>query len=192
MLEKRAHRFGVLVLALGVSMACAKKPAQTSGTAQSNAALQDEEETRWGEGQRAGNGGAYSTGEDSASSTDGRSTGQPNHGDPRSRSSDAPADPSTRSPESALGNPLDDEMVDAYARAYVEITRIQQRFQQKVKQTQDTEEARQVQAGFQEKMHAAIQEQGISIAQFRAVSAELDQNPALRRRIEEHIEEVYQ
>jgi hypothetical protein len=98
----------------------------------------------------------------------------------------------THSQPSGDGAPeLDEEKLEAFAEAYVQVARIKQRYGAELQNIVNEDQAVQLQNQAATEMTQAIEAQaGISIHEFQEIQAATQVDPALRSRVTNLVEEV--
>ncbi|MBD3620028.1 MAG: DUF4168 domain-containing protein [Chromatiales bacterium] len=83
---------------------------------------------------------------------------------------------------------VDDATLDKFVVAYADIQALQQEFATELEQVESQEEAAALQQETQQKMVEAVQDSGLSVPEYNTVVQALDQDPALREKVESKIE----
>jgi hypothetical protein len=97
----------------------------------------------------------------------------------------------SNSGQSAQGS-YSDEKVAAFARAYVDVAQIQQRYQEAL-QNASGPSAQNVRQQASQDMTSAIEKQpGISVEEFQRLNSTLDTDAELKRRVEAAIQDLIQ
>jgi hypothetical protein len=121
-------------------------------------------------------------------------TTQPDGEVPASPDPATPADPAAgpaapMSPPAAQGAVGDDE-VEAFARAYVDVIAIQNRFASEVQQVEPGSDVSHLQEQAQADVESAVQESGLTVEEFEDIGARAGADPELRARIETAVQEL--
>ncbi|MDX5333475.1 MAG: DUF4168 domain-containing protein [Gammaproteobacteria bacterium] len=103
----------------------------------------------------------------------------------------AMAEPGSQSPagmQQGAAADVDDATLDRFVVAYADIQALQREFATELEQVESQEEAAALQQATQQKMVEAVQESGLSVPEYNTVVQALDQDPALREKVESKIE----
>lgn len=84
---------------------------------------------------------------------------------------------------------FDEQTLDKFASASVELGKIQQEFSQKLEGVQDREKAMTLQREMNEKMVQVVQDKGIDVQTYNAVANQLGADPELKSKIDKMVEE---
>lgn len=93
-------------------------------------------------------------------------------------------------PQSTAAQPADDATVTSFAEAMGEVQVIQQEFSQQLQGVEDNEKARELQMKAQEQMVSAVEASGISVQDYNALASQMDQDPALREKVEKKLQDM--
>lgn len=91
-------------------------------------------------------------------------------------------------PQGAAAQPADDATVTSFAEAMGEVQVIQQKFSEQLQGVEDNEKARELQMKAQGEMVSAVEASGISVQDYNALASRLDQDPALREKVEKKLQ----
>jgi hypothetical protein len=83
-----------------------------------------------------------------------------------------------------------DEEVEAFARAYIAVLSLEERYKSELSAVSSPEEARSIQAEAQQEMQNAIEGEGISVAEFEQIGTKASDDEALRMRIQEQLDDL--
>jgi Spy/CpxP family protein refolding chaperone len=83
---------------------------------------------------------------------------------------------------------VDAAMIENFATAYAEILTLQQEFSQKLQDIKDNDKAQALQQRVQSEMIQVVEDNDLSVQDYNAVVALIQQDPALRERIMEQVE----
>ena len=75
---------------------------------------------------------------------------------------------------------VDDTMVEKFVEAFSEVRQIQIQFSSQLEGVSDQQEAQNLQQQAQQQMIGAVEEAGLSVADYNMVVAAMEQNPQLR------------
>lgn len=81
------------------------------------------------------------------------------------------------------GTGIDDAMVERFAVAYSSILEIQRDFSERLQSVTDNDEAQALQRHVQDEMIRVVEANGLSVQDYNAVVALMQEDPALRERI---------
>ncbi|MDN3516187.1 DUF4168 domain-containing protein [Aquisalimonas lutea] len=84
---------------------------------------------------------------------------------------------------------FDDETLEQFADAYVEVGEVHREYSERLQDTEATEDAQQLQQEANDKMVAAIEANGLEVQEYSAVAAALERDPELREEVVGMIEE---
>ncbi|MFO7983441.1 MAG: DUF4168 domain-containing protein [Desulfuromonadales bacterium] len=84
---------------------------------------------------------------------------------------------------------FDEQTLDNFASASVELGKIQEEFSQKLEGVQDREKAMTLQREMNEKMVQVVQDKGIDVQTYNAVANQLGADPELKKKIDKMVEE---
>lgn len=94
-------------------------------------------------------------------------------------------------PQSAAATqPADDATVTSFAEAMGEVQVIQQKFSEQLQGVEDKDKARELQMKAQEEMVTAVEASGISVQDYNALASRMDQDPALRDKVEKKLQSM--
>ena len=94
-------------------------------------------------------------------------------------------------PQSAVAaQPADDATVTSFAEAMGEVQVIQQKFSEQLQGVEDNDKARELQMKAQEEMVTAVEASGISVQDYNALASRMDQDPALREKVEKKLQSL--
>lgn len=93
-----------------------------------------------------------------------------------------------QSPQGAAAQPADDSTVTSFAEAMGEVQVIQQKFSEQLQGVEDNEKARELQMKAQGEMVSAVEASGISVQDYNALASRMDQDPALREKVEKKLQ----
>lgn len=82
---------------------------------------------------------------------------------------------------------VDAAMIENFATAYEEILTLQQDFSQQLQNIQDNDKAQALQQQVQSEMIQVVEDNDLSVQDYNAVVALIQQDPALRERIMEQV-----
>ena len=92
----------------------------------------------------------------------------------------------------AVSNPaaeqVNTQQVALFIEAFTEVQHLQQRFSEQLENVTSQEEAQALQQQTQQKMVDAVEETGLSVADYNNIVAAMEQDPALRDRILEQVQ----
>jgi hypothetical protein len=91
-------------------------------------------------------------------------------------------------PQGAAAQPADDATVTSFAEAMGEVQVIQQKFSEQLQGVEDNEKARELQMKAQDEMVSAVEASGISVQDYNALASRMDQDPALREKVEKKLQ----
>ncbi|HDP89442.1 MAG TPA: DUF4168 domain-containing protein [Thioalkalivibrio sp.] len=83
---------------------------------------------------------------------------------------------------------VDDATLEKFVVAYADIQELQQEFATELEQVSSQEEAAALQQETQQKMVSAVEESGLSVPEYNNVVQALDQDPALREKVESKLQ----
>jgi Spy/CpxP family protein refolding chaperone len=78
---------------------------------------------------------------------------------------------------------IDNALIEQFAVAYASILEVQREFSQQLEQVTDNDEAQALQRQVQDEMIAVVEANDLSVQDYNAVVALMQQDPALRERI---------
>ncbi|MFP4182446.1 MAG: DUF4168 domain-containing protein [Thiohalospira sp.] len=84
---------------------------------------------------------------------------------------------------------VDDEMLDNFSDAYVEVRDIQSDFADKLGSVEDREKAQEMQREAQEKMVSAVEDSDLSVQEYNQVASQMQNDPDLREKVMERTED---
>jgi len=90
----------------------------------------------------------------------------------------------------AAAQPADDATVTSFAEAMGEVQVIQQKFSEQLQGVEDNDKARELQMKAQEEMVTAVEASGISVQDYNALASRMDQDPALREKVEKKLQSM--
>ena len=90
----------------------------------------------------------------------------------------------------AAAQPADDATVTSFAEAMGEVQVIQQKFSEQLQGVEDNDKARELQMKAQEEMVTAVEASGISVQDYNALARRMDQDPALREKVEKKLQSL--
>lgn len=90
----------------------------------------------------------------------------------------------------AAAQPVDDATVANFAAAMGEVQVIQQKFSEQLQGVEDNDKARELQVKAQEEMVTAVEASGISVQDYNALASQMDQDPALREKVEKKLQSM--
>lgn len=80
---------------------------------------------------------------------------------------------------------VSDTQLEAFSTAMDEVQSVQQEYSQAIQQAENPEEAQTLQADAQEEMRSAVEDTGLTIADYNLIAQQLQSNPELVRRLQE-------
>lgn len=84
---------------------------------------------------------------------------------------------------------FDEQTLEKFASASVELGKIQSEFSQKLKGVQDREKAMQMQQEMNQEMVKVVQDKGIDVQTYNAVANQLTADPELKSKIDKMVEQ---
>jgi hypothetical protein len=103
------------------------------------------------------------------------------------------ANPGLGEPESeASVDGVSDAKVEAFARAYVAVVALEEKYNAQMQAAASPAEAESVQAQAQQEMQQVIEGQGITLVEFEQIGTKAGDDEGLRMRVEEKLMEVQQ
>lgn len=90
----------------------------------------------------------------------------------------------------AAAQPVDDATVAKFAAAMGEVQVVQQKFSEQLQGVEDNDKARELQMKAQEEMVTAVEASGISVQDYNALASRMDQDPALREKVEKKLQSM--
>ncbi|MFV8834494.1 DUF4168 domain-containing protein [Aquisalimonas sp.] len=84
---------------------------------------------------------------------------------------------------------FDDETLERFADAYVEVGEIHREYSERLQGAEQTEDAQQLQQEANDEMVEAIQESGLEVQEYSAVAAALERDPEMREEVVGMIED---
>lgn len=84
---------------------------------------------------------------------------------------------------------FDDESLEQFADAYIDITQIQEDYTQQLEGTEDPDAARDLQQQANDEMVEAIENRGLSVPEYSEIATALDTDPELRDELAAMIQE---
>lgn len=110
--------------------------------------------------------------------------GQPPPGQqPPGQQPPAQQPPGTGVPGAAQPAQINEETIEKFAGAFSEILVIQETFTEKLEAAESNEDAQALQQEAQQEMVEAVQDNGLSVAEYNEVVAMMEQDPQLRERV---------
>lgn len=89
------------------------------------------------------------------------------------------------SPQEGGDSSYSDEEIEAFAKANVRVSQIQQKLNKKLENAEDRSKAQEIQQKFIDRMDEAIAEEGLDYSTYREIAMEANQDPELRSKIQE-------
>lgn len=84
---------------------------------------------------------------------------------------------------------VDDAMLDRFASAYIEIEQIRKDYSGRLQQAKDQEQATELQREAQQEMLEVVRDNDLSVQDYNQVATAMTQQPKVRERVAEKIEE---
>ncbi|ABI56724.1 DUF4168 domain-containing protein [Alkalilimnicola ehrlichii MLHE-1] len=84
---------------------------------------------------------------------------------------------------------FDDQSLEQFADAYIDITEIQEDYTQRLEGTEDPDQARDLQQQANDEMVEAIENRGLSVPEYSEIATALDTDPELRDELAAMIQE---
>ena len=78
---------------------------------------------------------------------------------------------------------MDDQTLDNFSDAYVEVRDIQSDFADKLGSVEDREKAQEMQREAQEEMVSAVEDAGLSVQEYNQVASQMQNDPELREKV---------
>lgn len=91
--------------------------------------------------------------------------------------------PGANLPGAALQQHVNEQTLEKFADAFTEVMAIQETYTDKLHAAETNEEAQALQQRAQQEMVEAVQDNGLSVAEYNEVVAMMEQDPQLRERI---------
>jgi hypothetical protein len=94
--------------------------------------------------------------------------------------------------ETVTSADVTDQEVEQFAKSYEEVTQIQKDTEKQLESVQDTAAVTKVKQEANQKMAAAVQEHGMKVERFNLIARSINQDAALKQRIQQKIQELRQ
>lgn len=83
-----------------------------------------------------------------------------------------------------------DEQLESFAAAVVEVRNVNQEWQQRIQQTQDPQQERQLREEATQKMAEAIEDEGLTVQEYNQITQAARQNPEVYDKVTEYIQQA--
>lgn len=104
---------------------------------------------------------------------------------------DATAQPQTPTQAPALTQdaapPVDEKKVKKFVAAYTDVQEVRQDYSEKLQNVQDPEKAKNLQEKAHAKMDNAVEDNGLSVDEYRELAQQINENPALLTMVQEEL-----
>ena len=87
------------------------------------------------------------------------------------------------------GSGLSDKELKAFAKAYVDYQKIRQSYAPALEQAKDPARKKQIEQEANAKIKRSLDAQGLSVARYNQIFAQVNSNPPLRKKVLEQVEE---